>query len=409
MSTKTNFKRVALGVIAALGFGMLSVAPSSATVSDVAISTPTAGAATYLASATSGAVMNDTTTAASFTVSALLTTTSDTVTVRIYENGKPATATNASAVRFSARETTTANTFVVTAGTTANGGLVPATFNKFNSTGFGVGGDAAGLADRHDSVTVGSGYDIVAGGVSSALARGSAVGRVGATFNAYLESGTTYVAGTYTYDVVVTAYSYGGSAWTTTVTTSTFNIVVAASSATTLAAGKLPQASGATAFIGTSSGPTDDAVIRVVSTASTTSVGHIRVTLQNTNGDAGVAEDSLTATVSGPGLVCNGSTCGKELRAIPLISGSHDLTIRADGTAGVATITITSTVATFAAKTVTFYAKAAKTITALTNAPVINVGANSSVILATATDADGNVWAGTAYIYAIRALAALVA
>ena len=416
MSTKTNFKRVALGVIAALGFGMLSVAPSSATVSDVAISTPTAGAATYLASATSGAVMNDTTTAASFTVSALLTSTSDTVTVRIYSNTKPALAvadgSNAAGddVLFSVRETTTANTFVVTAGTTANGGLVPATFNKFNSTGFGVGGDAAGLANRHDSVTVGSGYDIVAGGVNAAnTTRGSAVGRVGATFNAYLESATSYVAGTYTYDVVVTAYSYGGSAWTTTVTTSTVSIVVAASSATTLAAGKLPQASGATAFIGTSSGPTDDAVIRVVSTASTTSVGHIRVTLQNTNGDAGVAEDSLTATVSGPGLVCDGSVCGKELRSIALTSGVKDLTIRADGTAGIATVTITSTVATFAAKTVTFYAKAAKTITASTNAPVINTGANSSVILATATDADGNVWAGTAYIYATSAANALIA
>ena len=87
----------------------------------------------------------------------------------------------------SVRETTTANTFVVTAGSTANGGVVPATFNKFNSTNFGVGGDAAGLADRHDSVTVGSGYDILAGGVNSALTRGSAVGRVGATFNVYIE------------------------------------------------------------------------------------------------------------------------------------------------------------------------------------------------------------------------------
>jgi len=413
MSTKTNFKRVALGVIAALGFGMLSVAPSSATVSDVSISTPTAGAATFLSGATSGAVMNDTTTAASFTVTALLTTLTDTVTVRIYENGKPATATNADTVRFSARETTTANTFVVTAGTTTNGGLVPATFNKFNSTNFGVGGDADGLADRHDSVTVGSGYNIMAGGVDSALTRGTAVGRVGATFNAYLESATTYVAGTYTYDVVVTAYSNTGSAWSTTVTTSTLSIVVGASAATTLAAGKLPQASGATAFLGTSSGPTDDAVIRVVSTASTTPVGHIRVKLLNTNGDAGVAEDSLTATISGPGLVCNtassATVCGKTLSAIALESGQHDLTVRADGTAGVATITITSTVATFAAKTVTFYAKAAKTITALTNAPVINVGANSSVILASAVDADGNVWAGTAYIYATSAANALIA
>jgi hypothetical protein len=411
MSTKTNFKRVALGVIAALGFGMLSVAPSSATISEVTISTPTAGAATYLASATSGAVMNDTTTAASFTVSALLTSLTDTITVRIYANTKPTLATTAehNAVKMSVRETTTANTYVATAGTTGNGGLVQATFNKYHTTAFGVSGDAAGLANRHDSVTVGSGYDFLGGGADGAGARGSAVGRVGATFNVYLESATSYTAGTYTYDIVVTAYSNTGSAWATTTSTTTVSIVVAAAAATTLAAGKLPQASGATAFLGTSSGPTDDAVVRVVSTASTTSVGHIRVTLQNTNGDSGVAEDSLTATVSGPGLICDGSVCGKELRAVALTAGVKDFTVRADGTAGIATITITSTVATFAAKTVTFYAKAAKTITALTNAPVINVGANSSVILATALDADGNTWAGTAYIYATSAANALIA
>jgi hypothetical protein len=427
MSTKTNFKRVALGVIAALGFGMLSVAPSSATISDVAISTPTAGAATFInsvaASATSGSVMNDTTTAGSFTVSGLSTTLTDTITVRIFENTRPAlaTAAMANAVRISVRDTTTANTYVATAGTAANGGLVRATFNRYNSTAVGLGGDAAGLADRYDSATVAAnsgaspantgGYDIFAGGYAANGdgSRGTAVGRVGATFNVNLESATTYAVGTYTYDIVVTAYSNTGSAWVTTVTTSTVSIVVGFPAATTLAAGKLPQASGATAFLGTSSGPTDDAVVRVVSTASTTSVGHIRVTVQNTNGDSGVAEDSLTATVSGPGLICDGSVCGKELRAVALTAGVKDFTIRADGTAGIATINITSTVATFAAKTVTFYAKAAKTITALTNAPVINVGANSSVILATAVDADGNTWAGTAYIYATSAANALIA
>jgi hypothetical protein len=422
MSTKTNFKRVALGVIAALGFGMLSVAPSSATISDVAISTPTAGAATFInsvaASATSGSVMNDTTTAGSFTVSGLSTTLTDTITVRIFENTRPALATAAmgNAVRISVRDTTTANTYVATAGTAANGGLVRATFNRYNSTAVGLGGDAAGLADRYDSATVAAnsgtgGYDIFAGGYAANGdgSRGTAVGRVGATFNVNLESATTYAVGTYTYDIVVTAYSNTGSAWATTVTTSTVSIVVGFPAATTLAAGKLPQASGATAFLGTSSGPTDDAVVRVVSTASTTSVGHIRVTVQNTNGDSGVAEDSLTATVSGPGLVCDGSVCGKELRSVALTSGVKDFTIRADGTAGVATITITSTVATFAAKTVTFYAKAAKTITASVNAPVINVGANSSVILASAVDADGNTWAGTAYIYATSAANALIA
>ena len=39
MSTKTTFKRIALGLVAAMGFGMLSVAPASATALDITAGT----------------------------------------------------------------------------------------------------------------------------------------------------------------------------------------------------------------------------------------------------------------------------------------------------------------------------------------------------------------------------------
>ncbi|MEO0016111.1 MAG: hypothetical protein RL589_592, partial [Actinomycetota bacterium] len=85
-----------------------------------------------------------------------------------------------------------------------------------------------------------------------------------------------------------------------------------------------------------------------------------------------------------------------------------DLDVYADGTAGVATINISSTSVTFAAKTVTFYAKSPKTITASVYNPVLTVGANASAIAATAVDANGVNWTGQLYVVASSATDALV-
>jgi len=65
MSTKTTFKRIALVAVAALGLGVLSVAPSSADVSNVTVSV-----ANGTSSKTGGAA-SDSSTAAVITVSAL--------------------------------------------------------------------------------------------------------------------------------------------------------------------------------------------------------------------------------------------------------------------------------------------------------------------------------------------------
>jgi len=407
MSTKTTFKRIALVAVAALGLGTVSVAPSQATISNLALGTPTAGAATFI-SGTSGAVSNDTTTAATITVSGLLTSAADTITVRIYENTKPTDGVNATSVKISVADTSTANTFVALPAT--SGSPTAAKINKYPVGPFGqnpTGG--AGTNAQYDSATVGSGYDLLAGGASGAAVRGTSYGNVGATFAINLETGTIYTAGTYTYTVLATAYSWTGTSYTTTVSSAVVSIVVGASTTAAAAAAKAPAAANAVAYIGTATGPSSDAVVTAVATASTTPVAYVKVNINNTNGTAGVAEDSLTATLTGPGLICDGSVCGKSLTAIALTAGTKELTVRADGNAGVATINISSTVATLAAKTVTFYAKAAKTLTSSVRVPVLKVGANTGAVSVAATDANGIAWTGTAYIYASSAADALIA
>jgi len=62
-----------------------------------------------------------------------------------------------------------------------------------------------------------------------------------------------------------------------------------------------------------------------------------------------------------------------------------------------------------APKSVTFYAKTPKTLTAAVEVPVLAVGANDDVVAVTAVDANGSNWAGAAYIYASAAADALIA
>jgi hypothetical protein len=82
MSTKTTFKRIALVAVAALGFGVLSVAPSQAALLELTVSTPTLGSAGAVGAAT------DSTTASTFSVSALFDAgLADTVTVAFVQNG----------------------------------------------------------------------------------------------------------------------------------------------------------------------------------------------------------------------------------------------------------------------------------------------------------------------------------
>jgi trimeric autotransporter adhesin len=113
-----------------------------------------------------------------------------------------------------------------------------------------------------------------------------------------------------------------------------------------------------------------DSAVAVVATAADTTHATIRVVTKNASGSS--APESITATLTGPGLICHSTTCGKSL--VVAGTGSTDFTVRADGTAGTSNIVVKTTTVTFPAKTVTFFAKAAKTITTSVNKPAIGIG-----------------------------------
>jgi len=378
MSTKTTFKRIALVAVAALGLGVLSVAPSSATVSALTISGATNGTST---NSTDGFV-SDSTTAATLTVSGLLdAANSDTLTVAFVPKSVPSTTPNA--YMYFVDSATSGLTLVDT--------LTSVTAAYASAT------KAIAVTGANDTST----------GVSSAsgqqyrLLRATA-GYVGGKFAIQLDSTSVRTKGTYTYTVIVKGYS--GTAAVQTVTQDVSIVVAAAASASTTI-----DPSKTTAYLntGTATDTSSDSAVAVVATAANTTHATINVITKNASGTE--AAESVTATVTGPGQVCNeaGTTCGKSLTIAG--DGSTAIGVRADGTAGVASIVIKTTTVTFPAKTVTFFAKAAKTITLAVNKPVIAVASTTDVIRATAVDADGNVWGGAAYIYAASAADALIA
>jgi len=253
---------------------------------------------------------------------------------------------------------------------------------------------------------------IVAGGSAGnvILMSHTSNGYIGAKFNLQLDSQTTRIKGTYTYTVIVKSYNADDASLTSADQTLTqdVSIVIADTAANVALAGGTIDPSKSTAIMNLSTGTTatSDDVVSVVATAAATTRATIRV---RTYTSASLqAPESVTVTITGPGLV--GTSAGVYGKSITTAADGDDtFLIRSDGTAGVASIVVKTTTVTFPAKNVTFYAAAAKTITLEAYQPVIKVGANTDVIRATITDADGNAWGGTAYIFAATAADATVA
>ena len=389
MSTKTTFKRIALVAVAALGLGVLSVAPSSATVTGLTVT---------VANGTAGlpGAASDSTTAATISLSGLMET-GDSITVEFIAKSWPATTTGQ-----------------------ASSALASA-FNLDSSTGYITGYVV-------ETLTSGTPAAAALGSAGSVWLKNTAadqqnrvvrISKTGGAANIthklgfQLDSATTAdggadtrTAGTYTYTAIVKTYGGGSGSITAPVTTivQDFSIVIAASAAvsTTAAAAK------EFAVLGASAAPTSDGVDDVLTSVSTigTVAGYLTAGVRNAS-DAQTAQDSVTASITGAGVLCQSTTCGKSF--VLAATGDQSFTIKADGTAGVGTISVKTNVATFANKTVTFYAKAAKTITATVANPVLGVGANAGAVSIAAVDANGTNWTGTAYIVASSAADALVA
>jgi len=382
MSTKTTFKRIALVAVAALGLGVMSVAPSQAVITGLTVT---------VANGTASQTVSDSTTAATINVSALVDGNLDTVTVGFIQKSIPSTATSAMRPTLGLVETNTASGSLV-----YSGGI--------NGTAAGQNTGANVWGGLGDSVTVGAG---TANGYALSRAVGS-VGFTGAKFILQLDSVTAPTAGTYTYTIVTKTYSYnpsGSGSYTITTSTADVSIVVAAAAT----ASKTVSAVTSFARLNLTSdvdAAGNDAVIQSLSTASATAVGYLEVGVRNAaNGKS--AEDSVTVTITGAGILKSGSVTGSSFKVAA--TGDVEFEILPDGRAGVASIVVATNGTTYAAKTVTFYAKSAKTITATVGHPVLRVGANADAVEATAVDANGTSWRGTAYIVASSAADALVA
>jgi len=203
--------------------------------------------------------------------------------------------------------------------------------------------------------------------------------------------------------VFVKTYSAG-----TYVATTSADVSIVASLAAAISTTVSPALSTAVLNAGTDTDATADEAVNAVATSATTVHGTIAVTLKNASGLA-VANDSVTATVTGAGVISfDGTNYGKSI-TYSALGGSATISVRADGTAGVGTIAVSTPGITFTPKTVTFFSKSPKTITAAVNNPVLKIGANAQALAVVATDSNGNPWTGQLYMIASSAAGVLIA
>jgi hypothetical protein len=226
---------------------------------------------------------------------------------------------------------------------------------------------------------------------------------VNASWRAFQESTTAKerVAGTYTYTLIVTPNTVALGAGTAQVVDITITIAALATDAVTAS----PAFS--TMFVGTStSSNTADEAVSALAEASATAVGGITVNLRNISNGTGASESvTITTTL---GTVGDSTVRGRSV-VLKYTGSSTTYSIFPDGTAGTATISVSTPSVTFSNKTVSFYAKAAKTITATVATPLLALSANAGAVRGVAVDANGNPWTGTAYIVASSAADALIA
>ncbi len=389
MSTTTNFKRIALVAVAALGMGVLSSAPSQATFVGSSTAPLTLSTTNGTAGLSSVGGTSDSRTAGTFSLTALSAAVTDSVVVTSILKSKPALASSAN----------------------------PALVFMLNDTGTSTAMPNIAIKDytastiRVARVLAGNVAADTATEFSIAPAASTASGYVVGNWKVWMDSNTastTRVAGTYVYTIIATS---NAPAVTQTVDIS-FTVTASTSVSTTPSAVtsfvnllSAPQSSGSNAA---------DAVITSVSTAGT-NAGYIYVGNRNAANGTTTAEDSITVAVTGAGLVCSTTlsssptaiTCGKSLKVSAF--GDQQFILQADGTAGNSSIVVTASVGAYTyTKSATFYSAAAKTLTATIAHPLLRVGTNGGAVRVTGVDALGTNWSGQAYIVASSATDALV-
>ena len=414
MSTTTNFKRIALVAVAALGMGLLSSAPSQAAIGGSSIVlTTTAGTAVNNPATTN---QQDSATGAIVTVQALIGTAStDSLTVALAGKTKPSSSVSFPKALIQLVDTAAASSALTDVR------LDTTNTNAGAQTGSNIVTTRPVGAQR---VSLTSAWGLTDSGTGAIIAAPSDNKYVYASFRVFLDTATTRAAGAYVYTVVVSPFENSNTATAANVKTIDVTITVgaAATTASSSATSFAVMTSGST-WSGTTAATTSvDSTVSAAATASTTPVAVIRVGLR-TSASAQTAAESVTVSMTnGSSGTTSGIAVGKNVTyaysEAVRSTGYLELFIYADGTSGTATISISTPNVTFAAKTVTLYSTTATKLTVVSATTVLGVGSNTATglgvgtIWVKATDANGNTVVGDADgnsgVYAFSSLKTVV-
>jgi len=337
MSTKTTFKRVALVAVASLGFGMLSVVPSSATVIANSLT---------IDAATDSITLGESATAV-LTSSFVATSTMDSVTITAIKTSS--NSANAGTIRLSLTESSTSATTTAGVAATSPGYSFPSGVNSSLELLTDTG------ASRPDSVTV--------------------QGTSGANRSNFSKFGVTLynpiAAGTYEIKFYMTT-SAAGAATVADTSVVTWTVTVAAADTVATGASTATLRAGAAPITGSTGGKAEgvDSTVTASRTASVTDVtAEATIWVIEKTAALTAGNDSLTVTVSGEAYVSAATgvraTSGKAITVAHTAANQAAGTgtpiyVWATGTAGKATITVTTTGGLLlGTKTVTFFGSAA--------------------------------------------------
>jgi len=345
MSTTTNFKRIALVAVAALGLGVLTSVPSSA-----AINADTVTLSAASASQTSAETY--TATSAVVTVSFLPTAIGDSMSITAALVGTQTGNTALPVLQLT--ETTSA---IVETG---------------SATAKAAGNSAAG--DTWTANTAVSVRAIAANTVTTAK------------FAVYLQ-GASYAAPTVTgaYSVKITPATVGtasGALQGSTAQTLTITVSTAVAQSTT------PSTATSKVFIqstGSNAVPTTDSVVAVSKATAATPAGYVYFQGLNASGNAVV--ESITAEISGVGTIGQGNQTGASTGRSISVKYTDTVTVWADGNSGTGTITIKGSTSgvVLGTKTVTFYGAMAS-LKGTVNTAILAVGANTAAVSVASND-----------------------
>ena len=372
MSTTTNFKRIALVAVAALGLGVLSSVPSQATINSDALT---------LSSATATQTTAETYTATSATVTlSFFGAKGDSATVTTALISAPAGSTSVPVLRLIETSSAVIDSAVAVLGAGA--------------TGTGVTTIPVGTDSKRDSSTVGM-------NTTQGISAISSTSTTSIKYAIYMANQGRNVsapaAGEYKVKITPAAIGVGplvnATAQTITITVTT------ASSASTLV-------SAATSTVYMQSAATSDADVKLAAqdstivalkTASVSSVAKVWVAALNAASAAPSNMESITATISGAGTLGVSAPLG---RSININTNTDMLNVYPDGNSGVGTITLTSAAGVLlSTKTVTFSGtvatKFAASTIASTDSSVIAVAGTTKVSVL-AQDASSNLVSGLA-------------